>query len=68
MKLTINGETRELDRSALTVLALLETLGVADMRVAVEVNGTIVRRAKWETASIAEGDAIEVVQFVGGGA
>jgi len=68
MKLTINGEARELEgRSELTVLGLLETIGVADMRVAVEINGAIVRRARWETAVIVEGDAVEVVQFVGGG-
>lgn len=68
MKLTINGEARELaSAKELTVLGMLEAIGVADMRVAVEVNGTIVRRARWETATIADGDTVEVVQFVGGG-
>jgi len=67
MKLVVNGEARELEPAQRTVEALLVALGVADMRVAVEVNGAIVRRAAWATTPVADGDVIEVVQFVGGG-
>lgn len=67
MKLTINGEAREVPAEATTVAALLAHLGFSGMRVAVEVNGAIVRRAGWDGAAIAEGDNVEIVQFVGGG-
>ncbi|MCC6624779.1 MAG: sulfur carrier protein ThiS [Deltaproteobacteria bacterium] len=67
MKLTINGEAREVPDEVGTVLGLLSHLGLADTRVAVEVNGAIVRRASWEGAPVADGDVVEVVQFVGGG-
>lgn len=67
MKLTVNGDDKTLDPPVGTVLALLEQLGLADRRVAVEVNGAIVRRAAWETAAVADGDKVEIVQFVGGG-
>ncbi|MFO0747675.1 MAG: sulfur carrier protein ThiS [Myxococcota bacterium] len=67
MKLTLNGEAREFEPAVPTVLALLEQLAMAERRVAVEVNGTIVRRAAWEAAALADGDVVEIVQFVGGG-
>ncbi len=50
-----------------SVLALLETLGFAAGRVAVEVNGRILRREDFARAILRDGDRLEVVQFVGGG-
>lgn len=67
MKLTVNGEAQDIDPPVSTVLALLERLGLAERRVAVEVNGAIVRKAAWEAAALADGDKVEIVQFVGGG-
>lgn len=66
MQLQINGEVRDLEACA-TVAALIETLGLANERVAVEVNRKIVRRAGWPEAPLAEGDVVEIVHFVGGG-
>jgi sulfur carrier protein len=37
-------------------------------RVAVELNGEIVPRAHWVETIVEEGDRLEVVHFVGGGA
>ena len=37
-------------------------------RVAVERNRSIVPKPQWETVSLGQGDEVEVVQFVGGGA
>ena len=65
--LTINGEARQIEGDVGTVARLLEALGLAGQRVAVEVNGAIVRRASWDEAAVSDGDVIEVVQFVGGG-
>jgi sulfur carrier protein len=67
MRLTINGEDRDLDDEIATVAALVERLGFANQRVAIEVNREIVRRAAWPEAPLAEGDVVEIVQFVGGG-
>lgn len=66
MRITVNGETRELP-STLTVAALLGELGVDPRRVAVEINRRILRRAEFEVVGLAEGDVLEVVHFVGGG-
>ncbi len=67
MNLTINGEAKTLHHDSLTVTELLEALGLAGRRVAVERNKTIVPRAEHANTSIQEGDVIEIVSFVGGG-
>ena len=62
----LNGERHELD-APLSVQALLERLGIDLRRVAVERNVTIVKRSAFESTIVAEGDEIEIVNFVGGG-
>lgn len=66
MKLVVNGAPKELP-AGLTVAALLVTLSIPRERVAVEVNGEVVRRAEHERHLLREGDVVEVVSFVGGG-
>ena len=66
MQLTINGEDRSFE-APLTLAALLEQLDLKLDRVAVEHNRTLLPRAQWAETSLAEGDRLEIVQFVGGG-
>jgi thiamine biosynthesis protein ThiS len=66
MRLKINGEEKSVP-DALTVRALLEHLGVRSERVAVEVNLDVVKRAAHATHPLRDGDAVEIVSFVGGG-
>jgi thiamine biosynthesis protein ThiS len=66
MRLKINGEIKE-DIRANTVKELLDELGIASGRVAVEVNVSIVKKAEYETFCLKEDDVIEIVNFVGGG-
>jgi thiamine biosynthesis protein ThiS len=49
------------------VAALLHHLSLDPRTVVVELNRNIVRRAQLEDTSLAEGDAVELVHFVGGG-
>lgn len=65
MKLTINGEPRDL--AAATVLALLEELGLNPAATVVERNGEIVVRGAYAETKIMEGDVLELVRLVGGG-
>ena len=67
MKLLINGEERSFGDD-LTLAALVEQLGVKADRVAVELNHIIVRRDAWAGTKLRDGDRLEVVHFVGGGA
>jgi sulfur carrier protein len=66
MRLKVNGETRD-NVAASTVAELLEELEVPAGRVAVEVNLTIVKKAEYGSFSLKDGDAVEIVNFVGGG-
>ena len=66
MTIILNGEAREAAPD-ITVLALLESLGVAPGRVAVELNGDVLRRADFSRRTLRDGDRVEFVQFVGGG-
>ena len=66
MQLTINGEVRSFE-SQLTLAALIEQLGLKLDRVAVEYNRILLPRAQWAETSLADGDRLEIVQFVGGG-
>lgn len=66
MQITVNGKTRQID-AATHITALLESLGLDPARVAVEHNLAIVTLAEFSATTIAEGDSLEIVQFVGGG-
>jgi sulfur carrier protein len=64
--LTVNGEHREVE-DGLTVAALVAQLGIRG-RVAVELNGVVLRQAQHPETTLRPGDTLEVVTFVGGGA
>jgi thiamine biosynthesis protein ThiS len=67
VRIILNGEEREIP-SGLTILDLLEHLKLNPERVAIERNREVVPRAMWATVEICEGDRLEIVHFVGGGA
>jgi thiazole synthase len=67
MKLTINGEPRELAGPA-TVAEILSQLGVDVRKVAVERNLEIVSKSAYDHTQLGEGDRLEIVAFIGGGA
>ncbi len=66
MVITLNGERFELDRP-LTVTDLLTRLDIDPRRVAIEHNLAILKRQRFSDVVIAEGDTVEIVNFVGGG-
>ena len=66
MEVTVNGSAREIP-DGLTVKDLVAHLGLSGGPVAVEINREIVPRAEHATRSVATGDTIEIVHFVGGG-
>jgi sulfur carrier protein len=62
----LNGDPFAL-RQPLAVADLLRQLNIDARRVAVEVNGLVVKRARYDTTIVSPGDEVEVVHFVGGG-
>lgn len=66
MDILLNGEPRTLAPPA-SVLQLLQAEGLADRRVAVEVNGEIVPRSRHTGWALRDGDRVEIVHALGGG-
>jgi sulfur carrier protein len=66
IEVIVNGESRSVPYG-LTVVRLLEWLGIEPARVAVELNRAIVRQGEWEATPVEAGAQLEIVQFVGGG-
>lgn len=62
--ITLNGEKRKI-KAGSTLSELLEELGLAGQRIAVELNGVFLQPE--HSPTLKDGDRIELVRFVGGG-
>ena len=67
MHIQVNGEERTL-AAGVTVAWLLTELDIRPDRVAVELNLNILDRSEFDRRSLQEGDRIEIISFIGGGA
>lgn len=66
IQLTVNGESKQLD-GPLLLIAFLKQIEVDPDLVVVERNREIVPKASFEKTSLADGDVLEIVRFMGGG-
>lgn len=66
MRLKVNGEDFETEKE--TIALLLDEMKIVPERVAVEVNLKVIKRADFKDYKLKEGDIVEIVYFVGGGA
>lgn len=66
MQITLNGDARHI-QPASTIATLLADEGLAERRVAVEVNGEIVPRSRHAEHPLHAGDRVEIVHALGGG-
>jgi len=66
LEILLNGEPRRVPGPA-TAADLLRHLGLDARTVVVELNRQIVRRPHLGDTALADGDAVELVHFVGGG-
>ncbi|MEQ1923246.1 MAG: sulfur carrier protein ThiS [Pyrinomonadaceae bacterium] len=64
--ITLNGEQLPV-KSNIDLETLVNRLELPAKRLAVEINGNVVRRSDWPQTNVSDGDKIEVVHFVGGG-
>ena len=67
MKITVNGKEHTFDFTMPATL-LIEKLGVDIRTVAIAVNGEVVPKTTLADVRVKDGDAIEIVRMVGGGA
>lgn len=66
MNVVLNGEHRELPDQA-SLQWLVDDLGLAGKRLAIEVNEDIVPRSQHGDYRLSEGDRVEIVHAIGGG-
>ena len=66
IEIILNGEEMRIS-TEWRVNDLVEDLELVGRQVAVELNGQIVRRDRWQEEALASGDRVEIVHFVGGG-
>lgn len=66
MHVTVNGSPEELQEGA-TLADLIDKMGLAGKRVAVEKNHEIVPRSRHADEQLNEGDTLEIIQAIGGG-
>ena len=66
MQIILNGDTKEL-ANEITLQQLLDRLEIPMGRVACEVNLKIIKRAFYPDTVLHEGDAVEIIQAIGGG-
>ena len=66
LAIRVNGEPRRIPTGQ-TIELMLRELGLDPAKVAVECNSEIVPRSTFGEARVMDGDAFEIVHFVGGG-
>jgi sulfur carrier protein len=66
MNIILNGSNSEYP-DKLSAAELLRSLGLADKRLALEINEEIVSRSSFDSHIINPGDRIEIVHAIGGG-
>jgi sulfur carrier protein len=66
IRISVNGEPYQIAENS-KVADLISDLKLPPERVAIELNLSILPRAKWAETELQTGDKLEVVQFVGGG-
>ena len=66
MEITLNGASRTIPEQT-SASDLIQSLGLADKRLALEINREIVPRSSFEQHMIRHGDTVEIVHAIGGG-
>ncbi len=66
IQVQVNGKEREV-QSGLSVHELVESFDLNPLLIVVELNREILSRDQFEDVQVSEGDAVELVHFVGGG-
>jgi len=66
MQIILNGTDREVP-DHLSASDLITDLGLADKRLALEVNSAIVPRSTFDEHKLQPGDQVEIVHAIGGG-
>ena len=63
----VNGEIREIEKN-MNLLDFLIFIGISSTFIAVAYNGEVLRKEQYEGIEVSDGDILELVRPVGGGA
>jgi len=66
MKITCNGETREITPDT-TLVSFIRDMDLNPDTVVAECDGRIIKRQEYDTLVLQEGNVLELIRFVGGG-
>jgi len=66
IEIIVNGDSHQVSLGA-RVTDLIKQLELAPERLAIELNLSILPRAKWMETELRPGDRLEIIHFVGGG-
>ncbi len=66
MQIKVNGDTLEIHQGA-SLTELVEQLGLADKRIAIELNMEIIPRSEHPSTALSDNDNVEIVHAIGGG-
>jgi sulfur carrier protein len=66
MKITCNGETKELTTNT-TLVSFIKDLDLNPDTVVAECDGKIIKRDEYDTLILSDGNVLELIRFVGGG-
>ena len=64
--LLVNGKRREVE-TPVALLGYLASHKIEPRLIAIEYNGEIVKRDRWEAITLQDGDKLEIVHMVSGG-
>ena len=67
MRITVNGKAREID-GEMDLPSFLARFDINPKLVAVAINGDVIPKDEYGAATLRDGDALEIVRMVGGGA
>ena len=66
MKITINGETKEITPNT-TLSSFIKDMDLNPDTVVAECDGRIIKRDEYDTLVLSDGNVLELIRFVGGG-
>jgi len=66
IKISVNGSVKDIAKGT-TLDVLIKSLVEKDQGIIVELNEKIITRNDWKEQTLNQGDAIQLISFVGGG-
>lgn len=67
MKITLNHQLEEFDAEILTINELLKIKNFTFKMLVVKINGKIIRKHEYDTATVKDGDDVIVLHLITGG-